>query len=308
MAITMEKIATTLGVEPPVVDFTASHAAPLEEATSTALSFFFDKSQADFASQTQAGVVVTTADLASTLPAQTHKLVVENPRATMPQVLALFAPVAPQAGVHPTAVVDETATVAASAYVGPHCVIGPNVHVGEGTVILGQAWLAHCRIGARVLLHPGVRIGTDGFGFVPGAEGANKIPHVGTVEVGDDVEIGANSTIDRGTMGATRIGPGSKLDNQVQVAHNVTIGAHCLIAAQVGLAGSCTLGNGCMLGGQVGVADHVELADGTTVAGGSGVTKSITEPKQTWAGLPAQPMKNWRREVVALRQLTKKGA
>ncbi len=214
----------------------------------------------------------------------------------------------PAAGVHPTAVVAPGARVAATATVGPLCVvedgarIGESVHlqsgvfVGRGSVVGDQSWLMHgvvvqaeCTIGRRVRLHPGVVIGADGFGyeFVGGRH--EKVPQVGTVDLGDDVEIGANTTIDRSRFERTSVGEGTKIDNLVQVGHNVAIGKHCMICAQVGIAGSCTLGDYVVVGGQSGLAGHLTVGSGAMLAARSGVKDDIAPKTSVW-GSPSLPL------------------
>ncbi len=232
----------------------------------------------------------------------------ENPRAAYARALGLFAPdpdrVFPP-GIHPNAVVDPSAVLAADVAVGPFCVIGPGVIIGAGSrlgvgvvleadVALGEGCCLYastvvrerCRLGDRVILHPGAVIGTDGFGYYPGADGLIKIPQIGIAVLEDDVEIGANSCVDRATTGETRVGSGTKIDNLCQVAHNVTIGSHCAMSALSGLSGSSRLGDGVTMGGQTGVADHISLGDGSRVAAKSAVTRNVPAG-QTVLGYPA---------------------
>ena len=223
-------------------------------------------------------------------------------------------------GVHATAVIDPTATVEAAA-VGPYCVIGAGVRIGPGCRLgphvtvgcdttIGADCVLHaqavvrerCRLGDRVVVHAGVVVGADGFGYLPGPRGQVKIPQVGIVEVGDDVELGAGVTIDRATTGRTVIGAGSKLDNLVHVAHNVRIGRHCALSAQTGIAGSCVLGDGVIAGGQVGIADHLTVGDGARIGAQAGVIKDVP-PKATVFGYPALDFQESFRITAALRRL-----
>ncbi len=182
--------------------------------------------------------------------------------------------------------------------------VGPRSKVGKDTLLYPQVVLREdVFIGQRCILHSGCIIGADGYGFFFENGKHNKIPQIGSVLIGDDVEIGACTTIDRATTGATIIRSGTKIDNLVQVAHNVDIGEHALLAAQVGIAGSTRLGKGVVLGGQVGVADHVNIADRTQVGGGAGVTKD-TEPGSVLWGTPAQPLKNQLKEILYVRRLS----
>jgi UDP-3-O-[3-hydroxymyristoyl] glucosamine N-acyltransferase len=217
-------------------------------------------------------------------------------------------------GTHPSAVVDASArlgdrvrigpcaVVAAGAVVGddvvigPRCSIGAGSRVGDGSVLFdGVVLYDGVTIGARARLHAGAVIGADGFGYALGPRGAEKIHHLGSVTIGDDVEIGALAAIDRGTLGDTRIGNRVKIDNMCQIAHNVTIGDDVVIAAMTGLAGSCRVGSRVVIGGACVVADHVVVGDDARLAGGTGVTKNVP-PGETWGGAPAQPFKRWVRE------------
>ena len=193
-------------------------------------------------------------------------------------------------GVHGTAVIDPAADVSRAAAVGPYCVVGAGAVLGSGTrlgshvsigcdVTVGADCVIHpqaviregCRLGDRVIVHACVVLGSDGFGYLPGPAGMQKVPQVGIVDVGDDVEFGAGVTVDRATTGRTVIGTGSKIDNQVQIAHNVQVGQHCALSAQVGIAGSCVIGDGVIFGGQVGVGDHITIGPGSQLGGQSGV-------------------------------------
>ncbi|HWR97826.1 MAG TPA: UDP-3-O-(3-hydroxymyristoyl)glucosamine N-acyltransferase [Candidatus Methanoperedens sp.] len=247
---------------------------------------------------------------------------VEKPRLAFAAALALFHPQArPPAGVHPTAVVapgaaiDPSATVEALCFVGAGARIGARavlraqVHVGSGATV-GEDALLHpgarvlerVVLGARVIVHAGAVIGSDGFSYVFDGRGHRKIPQVGTVEVGDDVEIGAGATIDRATVGVTRIGRGTKIDNLVQVGHNVTIGEHAILVAQVGIGGSSRIGAGAVLAGQAGVADHAEIGAGARVAAQAGVLKHVA-PGATVAGFGPQPHGEFLRSQAVFDQL-----
>ena len=224
-------------------------------------------------------------------------------------------------GVHTSAVVDPTARLGARVAVGPLAFIGADavleddVIVGAGTTVgagarIGAASVLRERVvvkdgvvvGRRCWLHAGAVVGSDGFGFAPGPRGAERIHHLGTVVLGDDVEVGANTCIDRATLGATVVGSRTKIDNLVQIGHNVRIGADVLIAGQTGIAGSTAIGDRVVIGGAVGVADHVEIGDEARIAGGAGVTKSVPAG-DTWGGYPAQPMRRWVRERYLIGRL-----
>ncbi|MSU60138.1 MAG: UDP-3-O-(3-hydroxymyristoyl)glucosamine N-acyltransferase [Pedosphaera sp.] len=247
---------------------------------------------------------------------------VENARVAFAKALALFfpEPVLP-AGIHATAVIAKSAHVDPSAHIGPRCVVGERARIGAGAVLQAGDFVGDdCKIGAgtvlfpnvtlcprtelgqRVRVHSGTVIGSDGFGYVLDAGAHRKVPQVGNVLIGDDVEIGACVTIDRGAVGPTVIGQGTKIDNLVQVAHNVHIGEHCLLIAQAGIAGSTKLGNFVVIAGQAGIAGHLNIGDRVTVVAQSGVMHNIP-PGEKWFGTPAQPDKETKRQTVALRLL-----
>jgi len=255
-------------------------------------------------------------------------LIVGDADLALIRALERFAPPSTRAapGIHPTAVVDRSARVAASAHVGPHCVVmgnawigedatlvagvfvGEGASVGDGSVLhAGVRVLDRCVLGRRCELHPGVVIGADGFGYRPGPDGRSvvKIPHIGDVIVGDHVDIGANSCVDRAKFGSTTVGHGTKIDNMVQIAHGCRVGQCCLICAFSALAGSVTLGDGVVLGGKVAVADNVEIGAGTRLAACSAVANNVP-PGVVWMGAPAGPAGEWRRIYAALRRMGKR--
>jgi UDP-3-O-[3-hydroxymyristoyl] glucosamine N-acyltransferase len=197
--------------------------------------------------------------------------------------------------IHPYAVIADDVTIGARAIIYPGAYIGRGTTIGDDAVIYSNVNIREgVRIGNRVIVHAGATIGSDGFGYVTEAGKHHKIPQVGGVIIGDDVELGANSTVDRATLGNTEIKQGTKIDNLVHVAHNVTIGEHCFLIAQVGIAGSCTLGNYVVLAGQVGLADHISIGDRAVVSGKSGVIKNI-DPGQVMGGYYAMPQREWLR-------------
>ena len=250
---------------------------------------------------------------------------VRNADLAMAEVLALFEPPAPVAvpGVHPNASVDPTAELGDGVSVGAGCYIGPGVKIGAGTILYpnvtvldgtvigascvlwsGVVVRERCRIGNGTILQIGVSIGGDGFGYRPSADGRSlvKIPHIGTVEIGNGVEIGANSTVDRGKFSATVIGDGTKIDNLVQIGHNCRIGRCCVIAACTGVAGSVTMGDGVQVGGCAAIKDHVTIGSGARIGGGSGVVADVA-PKQIVLGYPADDYKSAMRQWASIKKL-----
>ncbi|MEO5695437.1 MAG: UDP-3-O-(3-hydroxymyristoyl)glucosamine N-acyltransferase [Usitatibacter sp.] len=251
------------------------------------------------------------------------RIVAANPYAYYARAVVLFNPVPPPTpGCHPSAQLAQSADVAASAEIGAFCVVGPDAVIADGAVIGAHCVIgagtrigantrlyprvtiyASCTIGARCVLHSGVVIGADGFGMA--REGGHwvKIPQIGGVRIGDDVEVGANTTIDRGALDDTVIEEGVKLDNQIQIAHNCVIGAHTVIAGCTGISGSVTIGRDCMIGGGVGIVGHITIGSGITISGFTFVTKSLTEPGVYTSGTPAMPHAQWLKNSVHMRRL-----
>ena len=289
--------------------------APLEAARPDQISFLIDARHRTAARASRAGAFLA-AEGEVDLPGPVLRS--RKPQRALITLLGLFhPPAAATPGVHPTAVIAAGARVDPEACVGPLSVVGagaviaagarliaqvyvgPEARVGEGSVLHPHAVIGERVIlGRRVIVHAGAVIGADGFGYIQEGGAHHKIPQVGTVRVEDDVEIGANTTIDRATLGETRIGRGTKIDNLVQVAHNCEIGEDSIVAAQVGIAGSCRLGRGVMLAGQVGLADHVTLGDGVIALGQSGIPADVAAG-ETVFGYPARPASQARRIVVA---------
>jgi UDP-3-O-[3-hydroxymyristoyl] glucosamine N-acyltransferase len=250
-------------------------------------------------------------------------LVCRNPHATFARVAALLHPVpAAPAGIHPQALVDRSASVDPSAHVGafaivesgarigarcvvgPHCIVGRGVELAEDVRLVARVTLCEgVRIGPRGILHPGVVIGSDGFGNARDGEGWVKVPQLGSVRIGPDVEIGSNTTVDRGALDDTVIEEGVRLDNQIQVAHNVVIGAHTAIAACTGIAGSTRIGRRCMIGGGTGIGGQIVIGDDIVIAGFGMITKSIEKPGFYSNVIPAEEARPWRRIVGRLKRI-----
>jgi len=270
---------------------------------------------------TQAAAVILAEAFVQACP--TNALVVAEPYVAYAKVAQLFwVKPKPFVGIHPTALIDPSTSIGDQVSIGPYVVIGPNVTLHDHCIIGTHSVLgAGCQIGAhselaarvtlyhevtlgaRCMLHSGVVIGSDGFGFAPHQAGFEKIPQLGAVVIGDDVEIGANTTIDRGALSNTVIGNGVKLDNQIQIGHNVTIGAHTVIAGCTAIAGSSEIGSHCMIGGAACVAGHVKIADRVILAGMSAATNSITQPGVYASGTGLLPRADWQKSVVRFRQL-----
>jgi len=207
--------------------------------------------------------------------------------------------------IHSSAAVAHDAQIGENVRIGPHVYIGRGVILGDSTVVEAGASLTHSIVGKRVHILGGARIGQAGFGFAESADGLVRVPQLGRVMIGDDAEIGANATIDRGALADTIIGEGTKIDNLVQIGHNVRIGRHCILAAQTGISGSCIIGDGVLMGGQVGLADHLSIGDDAQLAAGSGVMRDVPAGKK-WGGRPARAVKDWLRETAVLAKLAKK--
>jgi UDP-3-O-[3-hydroxymyristoyl] glucosamine N-acyltransferase len=315
------RFGLTLQGEP---SLTVRRVATLSHAEAGSISFLANSRYRRLLDSTRAtAVLITPADAAG---CPTAALIDPNPYLAYARIATLMYPEAAQAaGIHPSAVIAPGARVAASAHIGPLSVIEAGAVIGE-RVSIGPACVVHSGaqvgddshlisrvtlysgvfIGRRCILHAGSVVGSDGFGFAPDAGAWVKIPQVGTVRVGDDVEIGANTSIDRGAIDDTVIEEGVKLDNQIQVGHNVTVGAHTVIAACTGISGSTVIGKRCMIGGMVGFAGHLHIADDVEITGCSLVSASIREAGSYSSGMPTVETRTWRRMVAHLRRLAKK--
>jgi UDP-3-O-[3-hydroxymyristoyl] glucosamine N-acyltransferase len=310
------------GAEPAKV----SDIAALDAAGPGQLSYCDNPKFEGALKRTQAGAVLTTEALAVNAPEHAAVVVCKQPAlafAKLAQALyphaASFWPqakppvnaIAPSARVGegtliaPGVVLGENVEIGDDCVIGPGTVIGRGVSIGHGANIGAQVSISHALIGDRCIMHAGCRIGQDGFGFVGTAQGHFKIPQLGRVIIQDDVELGANVMIDRGALGDTIVGEGTKIDNAVHIGHNTRIGRRCIITAQVGISGSVEIGDYTVMGGQVGIADHVKIGAGAYLAAKSGVTRSL-EGGKVYGGFPAKPVEQWRREVGVLSRLAKK--
>ena len=321
MGFTLGEIARYIGAEARGdADCVIHGVAPLDRAQAGELSYLTSTRYRKHLSATQASAVILA--LQDAPHCKVAALVVDNPELGYARAAALLTTSPVQRGIHPTVWVSPTAQVHASVWIGPQsvieaganiaqgvsigpgCVIGENASIGNDSRLLAQVTVCHGSIiGQRALIHPGAVIGSDGFGLTSDRGVWVKIPQLGRACIGDDVEIGANTTIDRGALDDTVIEDGVKLDNQVQVAHNVLIGAHTAIAGCVGIAGSAHIGKRCRIGGGVGIAGHLEITDDVTVTGMSLVSKSIRTPGVYSSSVPAEPVAVWNKHLARLRRL-----
>ena len=297
--------------------------APLDRATASDVSFFDNSKYVEQFLGSNAGACFVRAKFVEQAPKSMALLVTEDPYRCYALAAQKFYPaprpeigISPAAHVHPTATIGMNVSIGAGAVIGAHAMIGddscigPNaviqtgVQIGKGTHVGGLTSISHAIIGNRVLIHRGVQIGQDGFGFALSREGHVKVPQLGRVVIEDDVEIGSNTTIDRGTGPDTYIGEGTKIDNLVQIGHNVTIGKRAVIIAQAGISGSTRIGDGAVLAGQCGIAGHLKIGAGAKIAAKSGVMGDIPAGS-SYGGAPAVPVVDWHRQTIALSRLIK---
>jgi UDP-3-O-[3-hydroxymyristoyl] glucosamine N-acyltransferase len=297
-----------------------SGAASLAEATPEEISFFYHPRYAAQLRKTRAAAVFVPQDFAEEISPAVIR--VASPAKAFEQIVMRFAPppVRFSPGIHPTAIIDQSAKLGRDVSIQPFVVVEAGAQIGAGTIISAGSYIGHdviigdscmiyprvtvrerCRIGKGVILHSGAVIGADGFGFELTREGQQKVPQIGIVQIDDDVEIGANTTIDRARFGRTWIQEGAKIDNLVQVAHNVIIGKHTVIAAQTGIAGSVRIGQRVMIGGQAGIIGHIEIADGTAIGAQTGVSKNLNGG--VWWATPSVPLKEAKMHLAWVRRL-----
>lgn len=297
--------------------------AKIEEGKKGAISFLSNPKYTHYIYETESSVVLINNDVVLEKPTNATLIRVENAYECVAQLLQIYESMKPKksgidslAFVSPSAKIGEDCYVGAFAYVGdnaeigdgcqiyPHAVIYDNVKIGNNSTLYPNVSIYHdCKIGNNVVIHSGTVIGADGFGFAPNADGYDKIPQIGIVTIEDDVEIGANTCVDRSTMGSTYIRKGVKLDNLIQIAHNVEVGENTVMAAQVGVAGSTKVGKWCMFGGQVGMAGHISIADGTQVGAQAGITNTVKKADAPIIGSPAIDAKAYMKAYAVYRRL-----
>ncbi len=320
-------IAGHIGAELPAASpagFSISGIAALASAKAGEISVFSDGAHRGDYRASLASAIVTSPSLGREANDNATLLVVKDPKLAFAQIAGLFYP-RPQlhAGVHPRAVVEEGAEIGAGseiaagavigrrARIGGRCLIDRNAVIGDGVVMGDDCYVganstvSHALIGARVRIASNTSIGGEGFGFVPGPQGLLRVPQIGRVILEDNVEIGNNCAVDRGALGDTVIGAGTAIDNLVQIGHNVRIGKHCVIAGQAGVAGSAVIGDFVQIGGAVAVKDHVTVGDGARVAGRAGVMRDVAA-KESVAGIPAVPVREWHRQTLAIEKMGKR--
>ena len=317
----LSEVAAKIGAVLQGDDAEVNGVAAIDDATPGQITFLTNPKYASRLRDTKAAAVITKEPAPD---ARCAFLLTQNPHLAFARAVDLFHPrkrpapvVSPMAAVHPGAVLGKDvsigpfAVIEEGAVVGDRAVLMAGVYVGKGASV-GDDSLLHprvtlyhgVRVGKRAILHSGCVIGSDGFGFASSDDGFVKIPQVGTVEIDDDVEIGANTAIDRATLGVTRIGRGTKLDNLIQVGHNVAIGSDTVVASQTGISGSCKVGSRVMIGGQVGMADNLEIGDGVMLVAKSGVAVSLSaKESRVWSGIPAMPHRTWLRASMLMQSL-----
>jgi UDP-3-O-[3-hydroxymyristoyl] glucosamine N-acyltransferase len=327
ISLTIEQINNTvLGEIVGVTSNTITAPEQLENAKETEISFIGNKKYEKLWATSKACVAIVNQDIGIEPGENRAFIKVKNADLAMSQVLELFAPSPPvfSTDIHPTATIDESASIGNGVKIGAGCYIGPNVVIGKNTVIYpnvtildhctigknttiwsGTVVRERCHIGSYCILHPNCTIGADGFGFRPCPEkGLVKIPQIGNVIIGNGVEIGANSCVDRGKFSSTIVGDGCKIDNLVQIGHNSKLGKFCIMAGNSGLAGSVTLGNGVIIGGSASIKDHTTLGDGVIIGAGSGVTADV-EAGKTMLGYPAVEARDALKQWAILKRLVK---
>lgn len=297
--------------------------AKIEEGVPGAISFLSNPKYTHYIYDTKSSIVLVNKDFVPEKPVHATLIKVDNAYESVAKLLTLYEMSKPKkVGIHPLAFIDPTAQIGKDVYIGafacigehavigdhaaihPHATVGDNAHIGAHTTLYPHATVYHdCRIGNRCTLHAGSVVGADGFGFAPSPEGYEKIPQIGIAMLEDDVEIGANTCIDRATMGATIVHKGVKLDNLIQIAHNVEVGSHTVMASQVGIAGSTKVGEWCMFGGQVGLAGHIHVGNHINIGAQSGVANTVKGDNRSIMGSPAIDAKQYFKAAAVTKNL-----
>lgn len=324
MKFTAEQIAALInGTVDGDPNALVSDVSKIEEGRPETLTFLSNPKYESYLYNTDASVVIVNKSFTPEKPVKATLIRVDDAYAALAKLLQIYEASQPaRTGIEQPCYIDGSAKIGKDVYVGAFAYIGKGAVIGDNAQIYPQAYIGDgvrigdntivyagvkiykgCRIGNTCIIHAGAVIGSDGFGFAPVEGGFEKIPQVGVVVLEDNVEIGANTTIDRATMGATTIRKGTKLDNLIQVAHNVEIGSNSVLAAQAGIAGSTKIGSNVMFGGQVGIAGHLKIADGVKLAAQTGVSKSITKEGSVWMGAPAIDLSQFSKAYVIFRKL-----
>jgi len=308
------------------LNITVNKLSKIEEGVLGSISFLSNELYTEYIYSTKASIVIVNKSFTpeKNIPQETTLIKVADARLAFAKLLEAYQKLtAPKPGIHPSAVVEESAVIGEGCYIGPSCYIGENAKVGKNSFIYANSYVGvdatigtdtilkpgvkvmeNCKVGNDCLLHPGVIIGGDGFGFAPNSENNyQKVVHTGNVIIEDHVEIGSNTSIDKATLGSTIIRRGVKLDNLIQIAHNVEIGENTVIAAQTGIAGSTKIGKNCMIGGQVGIVGHIKIADEVKIAAQSGIGQNIDIVGQIVQGSPAFFIGDYKRSYVLFRKL-----
>lgn len=321
MPLMLSDIATRTGSELVGNDCEIDNVADISQAGKGQLAFINNAKYLDDLKATHASAIILTKNWLSAC--KVSALVTDNPRLVFARAAVLLNPetetvsgiadsalISPDADIHPTAVIEDNVVIRSGCVIGEHvhigvaCVLEPDVTIGKKTRLFANVTVQkNCVIGDNCILHSGVVIGTDGFGFIKDGEAYLKIPQLGRVIIGNDVDIGANTTVDRGALLDTVISDGVKLDNQIQVAHNVEIGKHTVISAYTGIAGSTKIGENCLIGGGVGIRDNITIADNTVVTGRTFVSSSIREPGVYSSSVLVDTNQSWKRNVMRFRHL-----
>lgn len=321
--IDLATIAGASLADPAMADRMIKDVAPLDQAGPGDMTFLDNRRYLDAFAASRAGACVTAVANVERAPAGMALLISDAPYMAFAKIARAFYPTPPvEVGIAPSAVVDRSAEIGAGCridagavigrnarigigcHIGANAVIGDEVTLGDGCIIGACASISHSQIGKRVYIYPGARIGQDGFGFASGPQGHVRIPQLGRVIIHDDVEVGANTTIDRGAGPDTVIGAGCMIDNLVQIGHNVQMGKGCVVVSQVGISGSAKLGDFVVIGGQAGIAGHLNIGSGVRMAARSGVSHNIPAGVEV-GGAPAVPVREWRRQVAMIMRMGK---